>query len=312
MAAGRCPAYSGGVETGQGATRQAREVTASRWGGLLKQWRERRAMSQLGLAGEAGISARHLSFLETGRAQPSRDMVLLLSRVLDLPLRSRNELLAVAGYAPIYRETALDAPEMGQVRRALGFMLRQQEPYPAMVLDRHWNILMTNEATSRVMGLFLDPAAAAAVGSPNAMRLSYHPQGLRPFIVNWEATAAAFIQWLHRDLLRTGDAETRHLLDELLSYPDVPRQLRTLDLDASAVPFLAIELCKDDAHLRFFTTLASLGTPYDITLHELRVECFFPADDATEEACRRLASPQSPRSSRPGRCSSPTPPPSSS
>ncbi len=277
------------VETGQGTGSQARAATSSQVGRLLKQWRERRAMSQLGLAAEAGISSRHLSFLETGRAQPSREMVLLLSRVLEVPLRGRNELLAVAGYAPIYRETALDAPEMAQVRRALGFMLRQQEPYPAMVLDRHWNILMTNEAMNRVMGRFLDPARAATVGSPNAMRLSYHPQGLRPFIVNWEATAAAFIQWLHRDLLRTGDAETRQLLDELLSYPDVPRQLRTLDLDASAAPFLAIELAKDDTHLRFFTTLASLGTPYDITLHELRVECFFPADEATDDACRRLA-----------------------
>ena len=266
-------------------------MTASLVGQLLKQWRERRGMSQLGLAAEAEISARHLSFLETGRALPSREMVVLLCRVLEVPLRGRNELLAVAGYAPIYRETALDAPEMAQVRRALGFMLRQQEPYPAMVLDRHWNILMTNEAMNRVMGLFLDPSAAAAVGSPNAMRLSYHPQGLRPFIVNWQATAAAFIQWLHRDLLRTGDAETRRLLDELLSYPDVPRPLRTLDLDASAEPFLAIELRRDDTHLRFFTTLASLGTPYDITLHEIRIECFFPADEATGEACRRLASP---------------------
>jgi hypothetical protein len=160
-----------------------------------------------------------------------------------------------------------------------------------LVLDRHWKILMSNEATGRVMGLFLDPDAAASVGPPNAMRLSYHPKGLRPHIVNWEATATAFIQWLHRDLLRTGDAETRRLLEELLSYPDVPRQLRTLDLDASTVPFLAIELRKGDTHLRFFSTLASLGTPYDITLHELRVECFFPADEATEEACHRLASP---------------------
>jgi transcriptional regulator with XRE-family HTH domain len=277
------------VEAGQGTSSQARGVSASQVGRLLKQWRERRAMSQLGLAAEAGISARHLSFLETGRAQPSREMVLLLSRVLEVPLRGRNELLAVAGYAPTYRETALDAPEMAQVRRALGFMLRQQEPYPAMVLDRHWNILMTNEAMNRVMGLFLDPVAAAALGPANAMRLSYHPQGLRPFIVNWEATASAFIQWLHRDLLRTGDAETRRLLDELLSYPDVPGQLRTLDLDASAVPFLAMDLCRNDIRFRFFSTLTSLGTPYDITLHELRVECFFPADEATEDACRRLA-----------------------
>jgi transcriptional regulator with XRE-family HTH domain len=282
------------VETSPEARGRARSAVASQAGRLLRQWRERRGMSQLGLAAEAGISARHLSFLETGRAQPSRDMVLLLCRVLEVPLRSRNELLAVAGYAPIYRETALDAPEMAQVRRALGFMLRQQEPYPAMVLDRHWNILMTNDAMGRVMGLFLDPAAASAVGSPNAMRLSYHPRGLRPFIVNWEATAAAFVQWLHRDLLRTGDAETRQLLDELLSYPDVPGQLRTLDLDAPAVPFLAIELRKDDTHLRFFTTLASLGTPYDITLHELRVESFFPADETTEEACGRLAGPSPP------------------
>ncbi len=246
-------------------------------------------MSQLRLAVEAEISSRHLSFLETGRAQPSRDMVLLLSRVLEVPLRGRNELLTAAGYAPIYRETALDAPEMAQVRRALGFMLRQQEPYPAMVLDRHWNILLTNETMGRVMGLFIDPAAAAALGAPNAMRLSYHPQGLRPFIANWEATAAAFIQWLHRDLLRTGDAETRRLLDELLSYPDVPRQWQTLDLDASTAPFLAIELRKGDVRFSFFTILASLGTPYDITLHEIRIECFFAADEATEGALRRLA-----------------------
>jgi transcriptional regulator with XRE-family HTH domain len=290
--AARRPDIVAAVKTGQGTNRQPGAVAVSLVGQLLKQWRERRGMSQLGLAADAGISARHLSFLETGRAQPSREMVVLLSQVLDVPLRGRNELLAVAGYAPIYRETALDAPRMAQVRRALGFMLRQQEPYPAMVLDRHWNILMTNEATSRVMGLFLDPASASQVGPPNAMRLSYHPHGLRPFIVNWEATATAFIQWLHRDLLRTGDPETRQLLDELLSYPDVPRQLRTLDLDASgAEPFLAFELRKGQTHLRFFTTLASLGTPHDITLHELRVECFFPADEATDEACRRLAAP---------------------
>jgi len=133
---------------------------------LLKQWRERRRMSQLGLAVEAEISTRHLSFLETGGAQASRDMALLLSRVLEVPLGGRNELLTAAGYAPIYRETALDAPEMAQVRRALGFIHRQQEPYPAMVLDRHWNILTTNEAMGRFMGLFLDPAAVVPRGAP--------------------------------------------------------------------------------------------------------------------------------------------------
>jgi hypothetical protein len=159
-----------------------------------------------------------------------------------------------------------------------------------MVLDRHWNILRTNDAMGRVMGIFLDPVAVETLGPANAMRLSYHPRALRPYIVNWEATAAAFIQWLHRDFLRTGDAETRRLLEELLSYPDVPRRWQTLDLDASTAPFLAIELAKGDARFSFFTLLASLGTPYDITLHELRIECFFPADAATEQALAVLRS----------------------
>lgn len=248
-------------------------------------------MSQLALAVEAEISTRHLSFVETGRAQPSREMVLLLARVLDMPPRARNELLAAAGYAPIYRETKLEAPEMADVHRALDFILRQQEPYPGLVVDGHWNILMTNEANRRLMGLFLDAAAIAAVGGPpNALRLFYHPRGIRPFIVNWEPTAAALIQWLHRDmLLGIADAETRRLLEELLSYPDVPQKWRMLNLDASTAPFLAVELRKGDIHLKFFSTLTSLGVPYDITLHELRVECFFPADGPSEEMMRRLA-----------------------
>jgi len=276
------------VSDGKSARRHLRAARPSTVGRLLRQWRERRRISQLSLALEAEISTRHLSFLETGRTQPSREMVLLLGRVLEVPLRGRNELLTAAGYAPVYRETGLDAPEMAQVKQALGFMLRQQEPLPAMVLDRHWNIHMTNDAMGKVMGLFLDPAATAELGPPNAMRLSYHPKALRPYIVNWESTAASFIQWLHRDFLRTGDAETRKLLDELLSYPDVPKQWQLLDLDASTAPFLAIELKKGDVRFNFFTVLASLGTPYDITLHELRIECFFAADPATDAALRRL------------------------
>jgi transcriptional regulator with XRE-family HTH domain len=245
-------------------------------------------MSQLALAMEAQISSRHLSFVETGRSRPSREMVLLLAEVLDVPPRDRNDLLAAAGYAPIYRESGLDAPEMAQFRRALDFILRQQEPYPAIVLDRYWNILLANQGADRFVGFFLDPAVAAALGSPNALRLICHPQALRPYIINWEATAAALIQWVHRDLLRSADAGIRLLLDELLAYPDVPRNWRTLDLDAPTAPFLAIEMQKDDTRLSFFTTLTTLGTPYDITLHELRIESFFPADDATDIALRRL------------------------
>jgi transcriptional regulator with XRE-family HTH domain len=263
--------------------------TESAFGRLLRQWRARRRMSQLDLALEAEVSARHVSFIETGRAQPSREMVLLLAGVLEMPLRDRNELLAVAGYAPIYRETDLAAPAMAQARRALEFILRQQEPYPALVLDRHWNVLMANEATARVQKFFLDPAAVAELGSQNAMRLMFHPRAFRPYIVNWEATAGSLIQWLHRDVLSGfADAETHRLLEELLSYPDVPHHWRTVDLDASTAPFLAIEFRKADLDLRYFTTLTSLGTPQDITLQELRVESFFPADAATEEGARRL------------------------
>jgi len=273
-----------------GATGRTRRAS-SKVGPLLKQWRERRRLSQLALAVDAEISSRHLSFIETGRAQPSRDMVLLLARVLDVPPRGRNDLLTAAGYAPVYRETGLEAPEMANVRRALDFMLRQQEPYPGLVIDGHWNILMTNQGMTRLMGLFLDAEAVAAVGGPpNAMRLFYHPRGMRPYIVNWEATAPALIQWLHRDMVRgIGDAATGRLLEELLSYPDVPQKWRMLDLDASPAPFLAVELRKGDIHLKFFSTLTTFGVPYDITLHELRVECFFPADRASEELMRGLA-----------------------
>jgi transcriptional regulator with XRE-family HTH domain len=269
----------------------ARKGKASPVGQLIKHWRERRRLSQLTLAVDAEISTRHLSFIETGRAQPSRDMVLLLARALDVPPRGRNDLLTAAGYAPVYRETALDAPEMTDLRRALDFILRQQEPFPGLVIDGHWNLLMTNQGASRLMGLFLTPEDVAAVGGrPNAMRLFYHPRGMRPYIVNWEATAAALIQWLHLDLARgIGNAETRRLLDELLSYPDVPQKWRSLDLDVTPAPFLAVEMRKGDLDIKFFSTLTSLGVPYDITLHELRVECFFPADAASETRLRELA-----------------------
>ena len=278
------------------ATAQVKRPKASPVGQLIKQWRERRRLSQLSLAVDAEISTRHLSFIETGRAQPSRDMVLLLARALEVPPRGRNDLLTAAGFAPVYRETGLDAPEMTNVRRALDFILRQQEPFPGLVIDGHWNLLMSNDGASRLMGLFLTPEDMAAVGPrPNAMRLFYHPRGMRPYVVNWEASAVALIQWLHLDIARgIGDAETRRLLDELLSYPDVPQKWRTLDLDITPAPFLAVEMRKGDLRIRFFSTLTSLGVPYDITLHELRVECFFPADAVTETLLRDLARKEKP------------------
>src|SRR6185369_5883327 len=260
----------------------------SAFGRLLREWRTRRRVSQLDLALDAGVSSRHVSFIETGRAQPSREMVLMLARVLDVPLRDRNELLMSAGYAAMYRATDLESPALEQARRALDFMLRQHEPYPAIVVDRNWNLLKANNGAVRLVEAFTDPAAANEWGG-NAMRLMFHPRGFRPYIVNWEAMAASLIQWLHRDVLSgLGGVETRRLLDELLAYPGVPPRWRTLDLDVSTAPFLAIEFRKDDLGLRFFSTLTSLGTPHDITLQELRIEAFFPADAESEEAARRM------------------------
>jgi len=261
----------------------------SPFGRLLREWRTRRRVSQLDLAVEAGVSSRHVSFIETGRAQPSRDMILMLARVLDVPLRDRNDLLMAAGYAAMYRATDLDAPALEQARRALDFMLRQQEPYPAIVVDRAWTLLKANNGAVKLVEAFADPDAASEWGG-NAMRLMFHPRGFRPHIVNWDAMAAALIQWLHRDVLAgLGGAQTRDLLNELLSYPGVPQRWRALDLDVSTAPFLSIDFRKGDLELRFFSTLTSLGTPHDITLQELRVEAFFPADEATEQASRSLA-----------------------
>lgn len=279
----------------QTATQSERGRSGNAFGRLLRQWRAQRRVSQLALAVEAEVSSRHVSFLETGRAQPSREMVLLLAEVLEVPLRDRNELLTAAGYAPLYRETDLDAPAMTQLHRALDFILRQQEPYPTLVLDRHWNVLKVNTGSARFQSYFLNPMAVKALGPPNAMRLMFHPRALRPYIVNWEATAASLIQWLHRDAINEfGGAETRSLLEELLAYPDVPRHWRALDRTVSPVPFLAIHFRKHELNLRFFTTLTSLGTPYDITLQGLRIESFFPADEATEAGLRRLGKDEAP------------------
>jgi transcriptional regulator with XRE-family HTH domain len=270
----------------------ARAEPATRpFGQVLRQWRLARRMSQLTLATEAEISSRHLSFLETGRAQPSREMVLLLAGVLDVPLRDQNVLLTAAGYAPIYRETALGAPELGQVQQALHFMLEKQEPYPALVVDRHWNVLMQNGAAGRLFGLFLDREAMAHVpGPPNAVRMIFHPRGLRPYIANWEALAGPLVQQIHREAVGgIPDEGTRRLLEEVVSYPGVPARWRTPDASAHSAAVLPLTLHKGELTLRFFTTIATLGTPQDITLQELRVECFFPADEATDDRARALA-----------------------
>lgn len=254
---------------------------------LLRQWRRVRRASQLDLALDADISTRHLSCLETGRAQPSREMVLRLAEALQVPLRERNALLLAAGYAPLYRQTSLDAPELEAVRRAVELFIAQLEPYPVLVMDRYWNILRMNSGAKRILDLF---PGCESVTPLNGPRLVFHPSGLRPIIEDWEVIAAHMIRRVRREAVdNPSDEVMKHFLEELLSYPDVPNRWRMLDLDHTPPPFLTLNYKWKNATLRWFSTLTTLGTPLDVALQELRIETLFPADEATRAVVNRLA-----------------------
>jgi transcriptional regulator with XRE-family HTH domain len=254
-------------------------------GALLRHWRTARRLSQLELALEADVSSRHLSYVETGRSQPSREMVLLLADALEIPLRERNALLVAAGYAPRYFETGLAAPEMAQVRNAIDLILRHQEPYPAFVLDRHWEIRMANQAAPRCTRFLL----GAEPTESNMMRLVLHSNGLRPMMVNWEETAGDLIRHLHNQIAASpSDERAKGLLAEVLAYPGVPARWRTREIGAPTTPLLTTIFRKGDVELRFFSTFTTFGTPYDVALEELRIECSFPADESTANTCREL------------------------
>jgi transcriptional regulator with XRE-family HTH domain len=257
------------------------------FGTLLRHWRGARRMSQLRLANEAGISARHLSFLETGRARPSHEMVQLLAGMLDVPLSERNALLVGAGYAPVYGERPLTAPELAHVRRALEYTLRQQEPYPAFVLNAYHDIVMRNDASRRIFELFRGPMPEHI--TINGFRTVFDPCGLRPFIANWDEIAECLMQGLQREIAETGNGALVALRDEVLAYPDVPTRFAALNALDAATPVVNLHLRKGDLSLRFFSAISFIGRARDITLQDLRVECFFPADDATEQFARRLA-----------------------
>jgi transcriptional regulator with XRE-family HTH domain len=257
-------------------------------GALLQYWRKTRHLSQLALAGEAEVSPRHLCFIETGRSRPSREMVVLLASVLDVPLRERNALLLAAGFAPIYLETSLEAAALEPVRIALDAILRQQEPFPAVVMNRRWDILRGNEGATRFFSFLLGDRGGDR--PPNVLRLMFHPEGLRPHVTNWEAVASALVQRVHRESVSgVTDEATAKLLDEIFAYPGVPARLRRPNLEDPLVPVVAVRFQKDGAPFNFFSTVTTLGTPQDITLQELRIECFFPGDDATEARTRALA-----------------------
>src|SRR5262245_30285112 len=208
-------------------------------GPLLQYWRKTRQMSQLALAVEAEVSPRHLCFLETGRSRPSRDMVLHLAQALGVPLRERNALLLATGFAPIFRESSLDDPDLASVRRALDAILAQQEPYPAVVMNRRWDIVGGNTAATTFFALLL--GGRSLPGPPYVLRLMFHPQGLRPAVVEWEATAQALVQRLHREAVGgILDEPGRRLLAEILDYPRVPKSWRTPELGVPIVPVLPV------------------------------------------------------------------------
>jgi transcriptional regulator with XRE-family HTH domain len=260
---------------------------------LLKQWRNRACLSQLDLALASQVSQRHISFLESGRAKPSQDMVLKLATVLEIPLRQQNLMLTASGFSPIHAETDLSSPEMTSIRRAIDFMLRQQEPYPAIVMDRYWNLLLTNDGATRFLSAFIDlerlQANFCIDGKINLMQVIFHSQGLRPFIVNWEEFAGHLIQRVHREAIASGPSEqSTALLNELMSYPGVSDIWQTSDKSTQHALLLTIHLKRNRKDFQFFSTIVTLGTPYDITLQELRIECLFPASEVTEENWKHI------------------------
>jgi transcriptional regulator with XRE-family HTH domain len=258
------------------------------FGPLLRHWRLARRVSQLALATEAEISGRHLSFLETGRAHPSRKMVRLLATVLDVPLSEQNAMYVAAGFAPIFGERELSAPDLEHVRRALEFILRQQEPFPAIVVDGQWDIVMRNKAADRMFGLFKPETHLGRANGRNAMRTLFHPEGIRQYVQNWEELAGPLIQTLHREAAG-GNAAAVRLRDELLAYPGVPSPWKVPDPLFPAPPLLAMRVRKGDVEVSLFSMLTTFASPRDITLQQLRIECFYPADAETEALARRLA-----------------------
>jgi transcriptional regulator with XRE-family HTH domain len=258
-------------------------------GGLLRTWRERRRLSQLDLAGAADISARHISFLETGRSAPSRGMLLRLAERLEIPLRERNALLLSAGYAPMYAERRLDDPALQQARKAVELVIAGHEPYPALAVDRHWTLVSANAA----VGVLLAGIEPRMLEPPvNVLRLGMHPEGLARRIGNYAQWREHTLARIRQQIAATADPILIEMLAELESYPQVttvsspPAVSDTTDYGGVVVPFI---LRTDHGLLSFFSTITVFGTPLDITLAELAIESFFPADAQTTEALTRIA-----------------------
>lgn len=253
------------------------------FGAQIRRWRERRRLSQMALSLDAEISTRHLSFIETGRSAASREMVLRLARQLDVPLRDRNTLLLAAGYAPAYAEHALDDAHLDGARRAIELVLAAHEPFPALAIDRHWTLVAANGAVGPLMA----GVSPALLEPPvNVLRLSLHPDGLAPRILNLAEWRGHLFDRLERQASATADADIAALLAELMAYPSAEGCGTRDDLAGVAVP---LTLASPVGELRFLSTTTVFGTPTDITLSELAIEAFLPADATTGDRLRALA-----------------------
>ncbi len=260
------------------------------FGDVVRQWRRVRKLSQFELALMASVSQRHLSCLETGRSRPSRPMVMQLAEALDIPLRDRNELLSAAGFARIYQERGLDNEQMDSVRSALEQILNKHEPYPCVVIDRCWNIVQANRAMQQLISVVGELNVDEATRG-NLALLTLHPEGLRPYIANFDETVVPFVQRLRRDVLRYSDAETEQFFESVKKLVD--------DVDASGavsdevlMPTLALELKFGEISIALFSVIATFGTPQDVTTDELRIESFFPANESSRMYLEALVNQQ--------------------
>ena len=252
---------------------------------LLRHWRQLRRLSQLDLALASGVSQRHVSFLESGRAKPSRTMILQLSESLGVPLRDRNDWLTAAGFAPMFRARPLDDPQMAQVLGAVRMMLDNHMPFPAAAIDRAWNIRLSNAAFDRLGGMMGEDVWTRVGGPPrNAMRLFFHPDGIRPLVLNWRAISPLLWHRAQREADTLAGADMQGLLDELRPFQD--EHTLAGASAAALVPVLPLELGAGAVRISLFTVIATFGTAQDITADELRIESFFPADAATERLFR--------------------------
>ncbi len=254
-------------------------VTPHPFGALLRRQRAARGYSQERLAGDAEVSTRHLSFLETGRASPSREMVLALGSALEVPLRERNEMLLAAGFAPVYPASSFDEPALAPVRRALDHLLAAHDPFGAVVVDREWNALRVNPGAARLFAWAMPCCDAPPEVFANVLRATLHPGGLRRCLVNFAEVAGAIVDRLQRERERELDPARRARLQAILDEAgELPRATQS----APQGPVLVLHLRRGDEELRVFTTITTLGTPIDVTAQELHIESYFAADEATE------------------------------